>query len=168
MTCVRLRELCDKLYHPKNSLCRQRMHKWYMDSLLWAEKLIGWGRNESIYVLRMRYILNHMCSSLVHLLPKPHFNYYVSEVYNLNAVMYEFENSTLRVIGCNNEVISHGVEHTLEEWEFLVCAIFPLVASETNVRIEDYFRCIGISFPLNPKLSAVLDEYTEKFMEVEF
>ena len=160
----RVRELCDKLYHPRNAHCRKAMPKWYNDSLNWA---LSYVDNETpLHELRMRYILNHLCPSLVHLLPKPHFSYYVTEVYNIKSVMYEFENTQCRVIGCNGEVISHGVEHTVDEWEYLLCAIFPLVGGETKVSVEDYFGSVGISFPLKARLSAVLSEYTEQYVNL--
>lgn len=165
MECVRVRELCNKLYHPKNLLCRRLMPKWYNDSLAWAE---SHAKNsvKKVFALRMRYVLNHLCPNLIHLLPKPVFNFYVPEVYDLNSVRYEFENTQARVLGCDGEVISSGVSYTMEEWGFLVCAIFPLVGGETKVSLENYFHSAGITLPLNPSLSSVLQEYTEKFIEV--
>lgn len=164
MALERISELCDKLYHPKNSICRMYMARWYKDSKGWAESVVLRETGEDIRILRMKYILNHMCPNLAHLLPKPVNSH---SVYNYTeATRYEFENTQMRVIDCNDVVISHGIERTVDEWKYLLYAICPLVCRAMNIDFDTFFSLEGISVPLSGEAEAVFIKYENKFSEL--
>lgn len=164
MALERITELCDKLYHPKNSICRMYMARWYADSRAWAESIVNKEPEEDVRVLRMKYILNHMCPSLVHLLPKPSNK---GSVYNYTAATrYEFENTQMRVIDCNEVIISHGIEKTVAEWEYLLCAISPVVCVSMNIDRDTLFSSEGFSLPLADNYAAVVSKYCDMFCKL--
>lgn len=156
---VRISQLCDALYHKKNLICRKNMPRWYADSVKWAEEWV----NKDIVVnadsvaskkklLTMRYILNHLCPSLTHLKVKPSVEEYGTDGYMQRLFDYEYENSQICIVGTDGKTERPGVWYTVEEYEYLMCAIaplvFPMCYERMNCSLDDISSCPKLKDPL--------------------
>lgn len=126
---TRMKQLLDKLDHPKNVYARNRMPQWLEDSKAYAQMMLAKhnpnGLTENYF--RALYVCNHLCPNLVHLRSKPippAPSYVRREPeamreYQDLLFQYEYENSQV-AIAQNGEIIQPGCHHTDEEFALIM------------------------------------------------
>lgn len=121
---VRMQQLLKKLDHPKNARAKAMLPGWLEKSKDYAAMMQNkYNSTQSEESLRVLYICNHLCPSLVHLRAKPHppCPSYVRrepeaiKEYTDLLFQYEYENTQAGIRDKDGKLLIHGVHHTADE-----------------------------------------------------
>lgn len=118
---IRMQQLLHELKRPENIHLRYKLKQWIQESQSYT-----WGRREydstdSEEVLRLRYVLNHVCPNLIHLhsIPVAYFNCVNDPVFMRKLFEYNYEHSQLSYVDMDGK-LHPGFNYTEEEWDALV------------------------------------------------
>lgn len=166
----RIEELCDKLYHPFNGYCREKIGVWLMNASLWADKMMaekGSDAKDSKKVYMLCYTLNHLCPNLVHLKPNPAgFNLRTLsvEAYNKLCQEYTMENSQAEFAdGATGALLQEGIKGEDAEYDFLLCAALPVMKANGYATSLDYTK---LTIPCE-QATKILRKYTVKMEKLK-
>lgn len=120
MTMVRIRQIIDKIRKPENLFVRLHLEEWICKSRTYADDMIKQGSAENPKILRLRYVLNHICPNLAHehSQPIPFAGCMDDPKFVRDLFEYNYENSQATVEGMDG-VMHPGIEYTEEEWDAL-------------------------------------------------